>query len=214
MPKTPSLSTLHRSNTISARIRKIDTPEPLIRRYPHDTSFIAWLLRRKTKTASPGAEFFTHSQATSRSPLNAPRTADSSESKNKGYFNQEVKVTDRRAGIAKVVKDTWADNQDPKANQANQADQGNQAKKTKEEIPRMSDPTQNPSQLHGHATYVAGAAKEALGFESGKDDKEYAVQEMRAAKEQAGELGSLFKCFLFGSWGLGKGKGKGKGRGR
>lgn len=53
----------------------------------------------------------------------------------------------------------------------------------------MSDPTQNPSQLHGHATYVAGAAKEALGFESGKDDKEYAVQEMRAAKEQAEQAG-------------------------
>lgn len=50
----------------------------------------------------------------------------------------------------------------------------------------MSDPTQNPSQLHGHATYVAGAAKEALGFASGKEDKEYAVAEMRAAKEQAG----------------------------
>lgn len=50
----------------------------------------------------------------------------------------------------------------------------------------MSDPTQNPSQLHGHATYVAGAAKEALGFASGAEDKEYAVQEMRAAKEQAG----------------------------
>ena len=51
---------------------------------------------------------------------------------------------------------------------------------------RMSDPTQNPSQLHGHATYIAGAAKEALGFASGTEDKEYAIKEMRAAKEQAG----------------------------
>lgn len=69
------------------------------------------------------------------------------------------------------------------------------------------DPTQNPSMLHGHATYVAGAAKvfppllpsplllpanptnmwiqEAFGFESGSSDKEYAVNEMRAAKEQS-----------------------------
>ena len=50
----------------------------------------------------------------------------------------------------------------------------------------MSDPTQNPSQIHGHATYIAGAAKEAIGFASGADDKEYAIKEMRAAKEQAG----------------------------
>ena len=54
----------------------------------------------------------------------------------------------------------------------------------------MSDPTQNPSQIHGHATYVAGAAKEALGFASGAEDKEYAVMEMRAAKEQAGMFSS------------------------
>ena len=63
----------------------------------------------------------------------------------------------------------------------------------------MSDPTQNPSQLHGHATYVAGAAKEALGFESGKDDKEYAVREMRAAREVAGE----WACVCFLGWGCG-----------
>ena len=56
----------------------------------------------------------------------------------------------------------------------------------------MSDPTQNPSQLHGHATYVAGAAKEALGFASGAEDKEYAIKELRAAKEQAGMLSSLY----------------------
>ncbi|KAL8792019.1 MAG: hypothetical protein Q9195_005360 [Heterodermia aff. obscurata] len=49
----------------------------------------------------------------------------------------------------------------------------------------MADPTENPSQIHGHATYVAGAAKEAFGFESGAADKEYAVKEMRAAKEQS-----------------------------
>ena len=53
----------------------------------------------------------------------------------------------------------------------------------------MSDPTQTPSQLHGHATYVAGAAKEAMGFGSGAEDKEYAIKEMRAAKEQAGTFG-------------------------
>ena len=52
----------------------------------------------------------------------------------------------------------------------------------------MSDPTNNPSQLHGHATYVAGAAKSALGFESGEADKEYAVKEMRAAREASGML--------------------------
>ena len=55
----------------------------------------------------------------------------------------------------------------------------------------MSDPTENPSQLHGHATYIAGAAKSALGFESGAADKEYAVSEMRAAKEQAEASGTL-----------------------
>lgn len=69
-----------------------------------------------------------------------------------------------------------------------------------------SDPTTNPSMLHGHATYVAGAAKvppsplspcllpppqltptkEVLGIQSGTSDKEYAVSEMRAAKEQSG----------------------------
>lgn len=48
-----------------------------------------------------------------------------------------------------------------------------------------TDPTHSPSQLHGHATYVAGAAKAALGLESGAQDKEYAVKEMRAAKEQS-----------------------------
>ena len=54
----------------------------------------------------------------------------------------------------------------------------------------MSDPTDNPSQLHGHATYVAGAAKEALGFESGAADKEYAVKEMRAAREASEASGT------------------------
>ena len=60
----------------------------------------------------------------------------------------------------------------------------------------MSDPTDHPSQLHGHATYVAGAAKEALGFESGAADKEYAVKEMRAAKEASEASGTLgaFPC--------------------
>ena len=49
----------------------------------------------------------------------------------------------------------------------------------------MCDTTQNPSQLHGHATYVAGATKSALGYtEAGEADKDYAVKEMRAAKEQ------------------------------
>lgn len=55
----------------------------------------------------------------------------------------------------------------------------------------MADPTENPSQIHGHATYVAGAAKEALGFESGAADKEYAVKEMRAAREQSEASGTL-----------------------
>ncbi|KAI4131232.1 MAG: hypothetical protein LQ338_001325 [Usnochroma carphineum] len=44
----------------------------------------------------------------------------------------------------------------------------------------MSSNTDNPSMLHGHAAYVAGAAKS-----SGAETKDAAVAEMRAAKEQS-----------------------------
>ncbi|KAL8671765.1 MAG: hypothetical protein Q9168_003736 [Polycauliona sp. 1 TL-2023] len=59
--------------------------------------------------------------------------------------------------------------------------------------------TENPSMLHGHAGYVAGAAKEAIGTyvssdpswkSAGAETKDAAVAEMRAAKEQSqGEPG-------------------------
>ncbi|KAL9007778.1 MAG: hypothetical protein Q9180_009581 [Flavoplaca navasiana] len=54
--------------------------------------------------------------------------------------------------------------------------------------------TENPSMLHGHAGYVAGAAKEAIGTyvssdpswkTAGAETKDAAVAEMRAAKEQS-----------------------------
>ncbi|KAL8851318.1 MAG: hypothetical protein Q9221_003763 [Calogaya cf. arnoldii] len=57
-----------------------------------------------------------------------------------------------------------------------------------------NNPTENPSMLHGHAGYVAGAAKEAIGTyvssdpswkTAGAETKDAAVQEMRAAKEQS-----------------------------
>ncbi|MCJ1295068.1 hypothetical protein MMC34_006629 [Xylographa carneopallida] len=51
--------------------------------------------------------------------------------------------------------------------------------------------TNSASMLHGHAAYVAGAAKETIGNLSGsapwqaagQDDKAAAVEEMRAAKQ-------------------------------
>ncbi|KAL8977865.1 MAG: hypothetical protein Q9205_006420 [Flavoplaca limonia] len=57
-----------------------------------------------------------------------------------------------------------------------------------------NNPTENPSMLHGHAGYVAGAAKEAIGTyvssdpswkTAGAETKDAAVAEMRAAKEQS-----------------------------
>ncbi|KAL8865241.1 MAG: hypothetical protein Q9198_009414 [Flavoplaca austrocitrina] len=57
-----------------------------------------------------------------------------------------------------------------------------------------NNPTENPSMLHGHAGYVAGAAKEANGTYVSSDPswktaaaetKDAAVAEMRAAKEQS-----------------------------
>ncbi|MCJ1251930.1 hypothetical protein MMC30_009168 [Trapelia coarctata] len=56
-------------------------------------------------------------------------------------------------------------------------------------------PDQNSaSMLHGHAAYVAGAAKETIGNltsspawqKTGQDDKSSAVDEMRAAKAAQG----------------------------
>ncbi|KAI4145445.1 MAG: hypothetical protein L6R39_003797 [Caloplaca ligustica] len=56
-----------------------------------------------------------------------------------------------------------------------------------------SSNTDNPSMLHGHAAYVAGAAKEAIGTyvssdpswkTSAAETKDDAVAEMRAAKAQ------------------------------
>ncbi|KAL8678419.1 MAG: hypothetical protein Q9186_005227 [Xanthomendoza sp. 1 TL-2023] len=62
-----------------------------------------------------------------------------------------------------------------------------------------NNPTQNPSMLHGHAAYVSGAAKEAIGTymssdpswkTSATETKDAAVAEMRAAKAQGeGETG-------------------------
>ncbi|MCJ1288415.1 hypothetical protein MMC26_007772 [Xylographa opegraphella] len=57
-----------------------------------------------------------------------------------------------------------------------------------------TDETSSASMLHGHAAYVAGAAKETIGNLSGsapwqtagQDDKAAAVDEMRAAKEASG----------------------------
>ncbi|KAL6244028.1 hypothetical protein RBB50_008897 [Rhinocladiella similis] len=40
-----------------------------------------------------------------------------------------------------------------------------------------------PSMLGGHAKYVQGAVSSALGYESGQQTKDAAVQEMRDAKE-------------------------------
>ena len=165
MPKSPHLPRLHQIHTINHPIRKTITPRRLIRRYPHDTSFIAWLLSRKTRSASPHAGFFTQSQVTFRGSLNAAG----------GGYLRERKSEDCSKG--------------EEAKEEEAEEEGGARNSRKEESPKMSDPTQNPSQLHGHASYVAGAAKEALGFESGKDDKEYAVQEMRAAKEQAEQAG-------------------------
>ncbi|KAL8638267.1 MAG: hypothetical protein Q9228_004567 [Teloschistes exilis] len=61
------------------------------------------------------------------------------------------------------------------------------------------NPTENPSMLHGHAAYVAGAAKEAVGNyvssdpswkSSATETKDAAIAEMRAAKAQSeGEPG-------------------------
>ncbi|CAF9921661.1 hypothetical protein IMSHALPRED_005238 [Imshaugia aleurites] len=62
-----------------------------------------------------------------------------------------------------------------------------------------SESGSNPSMLHGHAAYVAAAAKEAIGSYTSSDmqtagsaDKEAAVDEMRAAKQasdaQGGEI--------------------------
>ncbi|KAI4197350.1 MAG: hypothetical protein LQ350_005971 [Teloschistes chrysophthalmus] len=61
------------------------------------------------------------------------------------------------------------------------------------------NPIENPSMLHGHAAYVAGAAKEAVGTyvssdpswkSSATETKDAAVAEMRAAKAQSqGEPG-------------------------
>ncbi|KAI4167736.1 MAG: hypothetical protein LQ343_006978 [Gyalolechia ehrenbergii] len=58
----------------------------------------------------------------------------------------------------------------------------------------MSSNTDKPSMLHGHAAYVAGAAKEAIGThissdpswkKSAAETKDAAVEEMRAAKAQS-----------------------------
>ncbi|KAI4238570.1 MAG: hypothetical protein LQ349_001024 [Xanthoria aureola] len=57
-----------------------------------------------------------------------------------------------------------------------------------------NNPTENPSMLHGHAGYVSGVAKEAIGTyvssdpswkTAGTETKDAAVAEMRAAKEQS-----------------------------
>ncbi|KAI4253671.1 MAG: hypothetical protein LQ352_003559 [Teloschistes flavicans] len=56
------------------------------------------------------------------------------------------------------------------------------------------NPPENPSMLHGHAAFVAGAAKEAVGNyvssdpswkTSASETKDAAVAEMRAAKAQS-----------------------------
>ncbi|MCJ1404112.1 hypothetical protein MMC11_007337 [Xylographa trunciseda] len=57
-----------------------------------------------------------------------------------------------------------------------------------------TDENSSASMLHGHAAYVAGAAKETIGNISGSEpwqtagqnDKAAAVDEMRAAKEVSG----------------------------
>lgn len=62
-----------------------------------------------------------------------------------------------------------------------------------------SESGSNPSMLHGHAAYVAAAAKETVGSytstdmqNAGSADKQAAVEEMRAAKQasdaQGGEI--------------------------
>ncbi|KAK4690464.1 hypothetical protein P7C71_g6334, partial [Lecanoromycetidae sp. Uapishka_2] len=59
-----------------------------------------------------------------------------------------------------------------------------------------SDSQSNPSMLHGHAAYVAAAAKETLGSytstplqNSGASDKQSALDEMRAAKNISDQQG-------------------------
>ncbi|KAL2038809.1 hypothetical protein N7G274_008567 [Stereocaulon virgatum] len=54
----------------------------------------------------------------------------------------------------------------------------------------------NPSMIHGHAAYVAGAVKETIGSytstdmqNAGASDKEAAVEEMRAAKQLSDQQG-------------------------
>ncbi|KAJ9633773.1 hypothetical protein H2204_006771 [Knufia peltigerae] len=46
-----------------------------------------------------------------------------------------------------------------------------------------ADSQSQPSMLGGHAKYVQGAVSSALGYESGQQTKDAAVQEMRDAKE-------------------------------
>lgn len=59
-----------------------------------------------------------------------------------------------------------------------------------------SNPPSDPSMLHGHAAYVAAAAKETIGSyastdmqNAGASDKQAAVEEMRAAKQASDEQG-------------------------
>merc|ERR1712230_250585 len=52
---------------------------------------------------------------------------------------------------------------------------------------QSSDSQSQPSMLGGHAKYVQGAVSSALGYESGQQTKEAAVQEMRDAKAQSSD---------------------------
>ncbi|KAJ9501300.1 hypothetical protein H2202_003094 [Exophiala xenobiotica] len=52
---------------------------------------------------------------------------------------------------------------------------------------QSSDSQSQPSMLGAHAKYVQGAVSSALGYESGEQTKEAAVQEMRDAKAQSSD---------------------------
>lgn len=45
---------------------------------------------------------------------------------------------------------------------------------------------QQPSMIGAHLNYVKGAASSALGYESGEQTKQQAVEEMREANKQGG----------------------------
>jgi len=47
-----------------------------------------------------------------------------------------------------------------------------------------SEEQKQPSMIGGHAKYVQGAVSDLLGYATGKDTKDAAVQEMREAKAQ------------------------------